>query len=177
MRILRFCLFLGFLLAPKLAFADDHRMDLYGGFSGGNGASKLFGFHQAIGIVFSGENPKLHRVSAVADLSMQFANETSSVTQVLFMGGGRFAFSRPADKNKISAHILGGSEYYNQAGGATNTGVFAFGVGYEYLPTPRGTRAMDGLGFRAQLDHIIRSGDAVNFWRASAGVVYRFGQH
>jgi len=177
MRILRFCFFVGILLAPRLAFADDHRMDLYGGFSGGNGASKLFGFHQAIGIVFSGENPKIHRLSAVADFSVQFANETSSVTQVLFMVGGRYAFSRPADKNKISAHFLGGTEYYNQAGGAANAGVYAFGAGYEYLPTPKGTRQIDGLGYRAQVDHIIRPGSAVNFWRVSGGIVYRFGQH
>jgi len=179
MRILRFCLALGILLAPASAFADDHRMDLYGGVSGGNGASKLVGYYQALAIAFHGSNPKLNRLSIVNDVSVQFAeHDTGKVSQVVYMVGARYTFSRPPDSNKISAHFTLGTEYSNASGVGGNDGVYAVGVGYEFIPNPQSTKLLDGVGVRMQVDRIVRpGGENKDFWRVSGGLIYRFGQH
>jgi hypothetical protein len=166
------------LLSPAVARADDHRADWYGGFSGGSGASKLAGFYNAFAIPLPSQNPRLHRMSLLTDVSVQFGkHDGQSVSQVVYMAGAKYTFARREQKNKVSAHILGGTEYYNTAGNASNTGVLAFGVGYEFIPAPTSSNLLDGLGVRVQVDSVFRSGDRENFWRVSGGLIYRFGQH
>ena len=69
MRMRLIGLVLGLLLIPALASADDHRWDWYTGGSGGDGASKLAGIHQAIGIAL-GQQGTRRKLAVVGDIML-----------------------------------------------------------------------------------------------------------
>ncbi len=172
MRLIGFVL--GILAIPALASADGHRWDGYIGGSGGDGASKLGGIHQAIGIALGGA----HRVSIVGDFSTQFGSHDGiPVTQFAYMTGARVALSKYEQKFKPSAHVLFGGVYQNDGRSSDTTdGAVAVGFGIEYVSKPTSRELKDGLGFRMQVDRFYRMGDLrSDFWRVSAGVIFRYG--
>src|SRR4029453_8645873 len=177
MRVRLTCLLSTLLLVPSLVYADGHKAGLYGGGSGGNGASKLFGFHEGL------EWPlhKYWRVSIVApDISVEFgSHEGVKVTQFGWMFGARVALHRRYAPNKYFVHATGGGVYTNDGTSDAGTnGVIALGGGYERFfkkvtkeQVAAGTH--EGLGIRVQYDYIFRDGDTPRrdgFSRVSAGV-------
>ena len=178
MRIRLICLALAFLSIPTLAAADDHRWDGYFGGSGGTGGSKLFGFHQAAAVAL-GQRGTLRKVAVVGDFSTQFgSNDGIPVTQFAYMTGVRVMASRRTDKFKASGHVLFGGVYQNDGLPDTNDGAVAAGFGVEYIPDPTNPDLKSSIGVRAQVDRIFRMSDVrTDFWRASVGVIVRFGQH
>jgi hypothetical protein len=165
-------LVLAIVLVPTLANADDHRADWYGGFSGGGGGSKLFGFHESLGIGFP--QTKAENLSIVGDLSVHFGSSDAGtdVTQVAFMGGARYTFAKDNSRHKPSAHFLAGTVYSNDGGSGGKNGAIAVGGTYEFL-LKRGAAPMSGWGIRFQIDYFNRA-DRSNFTRISSGIVYRF---
>ena len=178
MRMRLIGLVLGLLLVPALASADDHRWDWYFGGSGGDGASKLAGIHQAIGIAL-GQQGTRRKVAVVGDLSTQFGSHDGiPVTQFAYMTGVRLMASRRSDKFKPSGHVLFGGVYQNDGLADTNDGAIAIGFGVEYIPNPTSPELRHSFGIRAQVDRIFRMSDVrEDFWRASVGVIFRYGQH
>jgi hypothetical protein len=178
MRIRLIGLVLGLLFIPALASADDHRWDGYFGGSGGNGASKLAGIHQAIGIAL-GREGAMRKIAVVGDFSTQFGSHDGiPVTQFAYMTGVRVMASRRTDKFKPSGHVLFGGVYQNDGLADTNDGAVAIGFGIEYIPNPTSSDLKNSFGIRAQVDHFFRMNDLrSNFWRASVGVIFRYGQH
>jgi hypothetical protein len=175
MRIRLIGLVLGLLSVPALASADDHRWDGYFGGSGGDGASKLGGIHQAIGIALGG----MRKVAIVGDFSTQFGSHDGiPVTQFAYMTGVRVMASKREHKFKPFFHVLFGAVYQNDGLDDTTDGAVAAGFGIEYIPRPTSRELRDGLGFRLQVDRFYRMGDLrSDFWRVSAGVIFRYGQH
>jgi hypothetical protein len=173
---------IGFALAllcfPALASADDHRWDGYFGGSGGNGASKLFGIHQAFGFVLGQEGP-MRKVAIVADFSTQIGSHDGiPVTQFAYMTGVRVMVSRREDRFKPSGHVLFGGVHQNDGIPEPTDGAVALGFGVEYIPNPTSTDLKNAFGIRAQVDRFYRMGDLrSDFWRASVGVIFRYGQH
>jgi hypothetical protein len=183
------------LLVPAVALADGHKAGLSGGGSGGSGASGLFGFHVGFEHKLPGDvDPKnladyrYWRWSIVyADVSVQFGSHDGQVTNVTAMGGVRYAVTPRHARDKIFAHgLLGISNTNHQNVGAGNDFVYAFGAGYERFFTQRtpaevtANQSHQGLGFRTQVDVIIRDNDDLNlgtFTRVSAGLVYRWRVH
>jgi len=178
MRIRLIGLALAFLSIPTLASADDHRWDFYTGGSDGNGGSTLAGIHQAIGIAL-GQQGAMRKIAVVGDFSTQFgSNDGIPVTQFAYMTGVRMMASRRSDKFKPSFHVLFGGVYQNDGLPDTNDGAVAVGFGVEYIPDPTNPLLKKSIGVRAQVDRIIRMSDVrTDFWRASVGVIVRFGQH
>ena len=178
MRIRLIGLVLGLLFIPALASADDHRWDGYFGGSGGNGASKLAGIHQAIGIAL-GREGAMRKIAVVGDFSTQFGSHDGiPVTQFAYMTGVRVMASRRTDKFKPSGHVLFGGVYQNDGLADTNDWAVAIGFGVEYIPNPTSSDLKNSFGIRAQVDHFFRMNDLrSNFWRASVGVIFRYGQH
>ena len=166
-------LLLGILLIPTAVRADDHRADIYAGFAGGGGASKLFGFSEAVAVAI----PKFKKVSFVpSDVSVEFGSHgDQGVTQVAYLVGARLTIAKPRLRSKVSFHALGGNVYTNDGTPDKNNGAFALGAGWEWIPTP--TKPSKGLGFRVQADYIWRTGVRDDFPRFSVGAIYRFGQH
>jgi len=181
MRMRLFCLVLGVLLVPTLARADDHWADLYAAFSGGGGASKLFGFHEAVakGPARSAST-NLKKLSFVlSDLSVHFGShdDGTDVTQVTFLFGGRYTLLKPEHKAKVSFHGLLGGVNTNDGGNKNTDFAGAVGFGVEYIPTPQDPNPAKAIGIRAQVDRVFRKGDREDFWRISGGIFYRIGQH
>lgn len=178
MRMRLIGLVLGLLLVPALASADDHRWDGYFGGSGGTGGSKLAGIHQAIGIAL-GREGAMRKVALVGDISTQFgSNEGIPVTQFAYMAGVRVMASRRTDKFKPSGHVLFGGVYQNDGLADTTDGAVAIGFGVEYIPNPTSRELKNSFGIRVQFDQFFRMNDArSDFWRLSAGVIFRYGQH
>ena len=178
MRMRLIGLVLALLLVPALAFADDHRWDGYFGGSGGNGASKLAGIHQASGIAL-GREGTMRKIAVVGDFSTQFGSHDGiPVTQFAYLTGVRVMASRRTDKFKPSGHVLFGGVYQNDGLADTNDGAVAVGFGIEYIPNPTSSDLKKSFGIRAQVDHFFRMSDLrSNFWRASVGVIFRYGQH
>lgn len=170
-------LVLTLLLVPAAARADDHRADAYSGFSFGNGFSKVSGLYMAFALPMPSEKAALHRLSVVGDFGAQFGrHDDTSLTQVLSMVGLRYTFARGEQSNKISAHVLVGTQYVNSSAQAENSAAFNIGMAYEFIKNPTSEKLLDGLGFRVQADLIIRTGEQDNSWRVVIGPVYRFGQ-
>ena len=178
MRMRLIGLVLGLLLIPALASADDHRWDGYFGGSGGNGASKLAGIHQAIGIAL-GREGAMRKIAVVGDFSTQFGSHDGiPVTQFAYLTGVRVMASRRTDKFKPSGHVLFGGVYQNDGLADTNDGAVAVGFGIEYIPNPTSSDLKNSFGIRAQVDHFFRMNDLrSDFWRVSVGVIFRYGQH
>lgn len=170
-------LVLALLFIPALASADDHRWDGYFGGSGGTGGSKLAGIHQAIGIALG--QGAMRKVAVVGDFSTQFGSSDGiPVTQFAYMTGVRVMASRRTDKFKASGHVLFGGVYQNDGLSDTTDGAVAIGVGVEYIPNPTSRELKHGFGVRVQVDQFYRMNDLrSDFWRVSAGVIFRYGQH
>jgi hypothetical protein len=178
MRMRLIGLVLGLLSIPALASADDHRWDGYFGGSGGNGASKLAGIHQAIGIVL-GQEGAMRKLAIVADFSTQFgSHDDIPVTQFAYLTGVRVMASRGTDKFKPSVHVLFGGVYQNDRRDDPNDGAVVLGFGLEYVPGAAKRDVGNGFGLRVQVDRFYRTSEVrSDFWRASAGVIFRYGQH
>jgi hypothetical protein len=178
MRIRLISLALGILLIPTIVSADDHRWDGYTGGSGGTGGSKLFGFHQAAAVAL-GQKGMRRKFAVVGDFSTQFgSNDGIPVTQFAYMTGVRVMASRRTDKFKASGHVLFGGVYQNDGLPDANDGAVAVGFGVEYIPDPTNPLLKKSIGVRAQVDQVFRMSDVrTDFWRASVGVIVRFGQH
>lgn len=176
MRIRLWCLVLIVVLVPALARADDHWADYYAAFSGGDGASKLFGFHQALAVTSPGA-PSHYLSFVVTDVSIQKgSHDGSGVSQATFLWGGRVTLSKPGHRVKPSLHgLLGVVSTDGVADGASFAG--AIGGGLEYLPHPQDPDRKKGFGIRGQVDRVFRNGAGDDFWRFSGGIFYRFGQH
>lgn len=162
------------LLAPTLAFADDHWADGNAAGSGGGGGSTVYGTHLSLAIGI----PKLMKPLMVvpADLSVQFGEQQ---TQVIYMAGARYtlAMSRDPERhprmhaNKVLLEALFGTVRTNEAAAQSTDNDFALGLGagYEFLVKEKVT-------FRGMYHRIKRSGDRdESFNRFSAGVGYRWG--
>ena len=180
MRIRLFCLVLAILLVPTLARADDHWADLYAAFSGGGGASKLFGFHEAVAKGSPGPPlSKRRKLSVVlSDLSVHFGSHDNGtdVTQVTFLFGGRYTLLKPEHKAKVSFHGLLGGVNTNDGGDKSTDFAGAVGFGLEYIPTPEDPKPGKAFGIRTQVDRVFRKGERSDFWRISGGIFYRIGQ-
>jgi len=176
MRIALSCLVLVSLLVPTVARADDHRMDLYGGGSGGTGGSRLFGFHESLAWVGT---PKMKRLSIVlSDFSVQFGKDDSTrVTQVIWATGVRYTGFKYDHKHKPFAQLLVGTVYSNDGLPDANDGATIVGFGYEFVPTPSDEDPKKAFAVRVQADRVFRGGAREDFWRYSVGLMYRFGQH
>jgi len=192
MRVRLTCLLSTLLLVPSLVYADGHKAGLSGGGSGGNGASKLFGFNLGFEHKLPGDVPDLAKYKywwlgmVLADVSVQFGSHEGQVTQVTYMAGARVSLTPRHADNKFFAHgLLGFSNTNHLNHGAGNDFVYAFGGGYERFKkrTPEQIKANqthEGLGFRTQVDIIIRDNDDFDlgtFTRVSAGIVYRWRLH
>lgn len=178
MRIRLICLALAFLSIPTLASADDHRWDGYFGGSGGDGASKLFGFHQAAAVALGRQGP-WRKIAVVGDFSTQFGSHDGiPVTQFAYMTGVRVMASRREDTLKPFAHVLFGGVYSNDHLADPNDGAVAAGFGLDFVPTPTNRELKKSFGLRVQVDRFYRMGDQrADFWRVSGGVIFRYGQH
>jgi hypothetical protein len=181
MRIRISSLLLALLFVPSLAHADGHKADFYSGFLFGDGGSRLSGFHQSLGIGLR----NAPRVTIIApDLSVRFGgHEGKDLTEVGFQFGMRVHVTSLAPANKFFVSVVGGGVYTNDGTTEAGTnGAGAIGFGYEYFKR-RGEVSKErpnpphvGLGFRAQIDYVMREGRE-SFTRVSAGVVYRFDRH
>jgi hypothetical protein len=175
MRIRLSCLVLGLMLAPAPARADGHWADFYAAFSGGGGASNVYGIHSSFAVTSPG-GPSHYLSLVLSDVSLQFgSHDGSDVTQATFLWGGRVTISKPAHKFKPSFHVLLGAVTTDGVADGT-TFATAFGGGVEYLPNPESDDRKKGFGVRAQIDRVVRAGDRDDFWRISGGVFYRFGR-
>ena len=175
MRLASSCLVLAFLLVPTVARADDHRMDLFGGYSGGNGGSTTNGVHQSIAWGFQ---PKLPRLTwVVADFSTQSAKhgDGTRVTQVIAATGLRVTGIKGTHHHKPFFHFLVGNAYTNDGQPDANNPATLLGFGYEFVHAP--TDPKKGLAVRVQGDRVFMAGAREDFWRWSVGILYRFGQH
>jgi hypothetical protein len=162
MPVRRLCIALVILFVPTAAFADDHRA-LFGGAERGEGSS-FWGWRGSFEISLTGES---REVSAVGDYGIQW-NE--GVRRQLFMTGLRWAV--PANvKNVVAVHALAGSVNVSEGGGTD--GVVALGALWDYLPN-RGDEGRSNWGIRVQADYVINLGDADNFTRVTAGLLYRW---
>jgi hypothetical protein len=169
-------LILALLAFPALASADDHRWDGYFGGSGGPGGSKLWGLHQAFAFV-PVQDGMLSKLSVVVDWSTQFGTHDDGrrVTQFPLAFGGRVMLSRGKDKFKPWVHVLGASIYTNDGAADATDSAFVFGFGVDIVPK---TDVKNTFGLRVQYDYFNRSStEREDFWRVSAGAIYRFGQH
>jgi hypothetical protein len=184
MRVRVTFLFLAILFIPALAFADAHKADYYGGGSGGTGGSKVGGFVQSL--VFGVERCRWLGVTA-ADASVQFGGENGKdLTQFTYQFGARVTLTSfktpPANDTKVKVFVQGGGGWAYTNDGTDQSGangVGSLGGGIQWfahkLPVPGATNksAHGGIGVQAQLDYIWRA-ERQGYWRASAGVVYRF---
>jgi hypothetical protein len=164
------------ILVPNQARADDHRADLYGGFSGGGGGSALYGFHQALAL--TSPQPGSKDLSfVVPDLSVHFgSHDGSDVTQVALMFGGRLTPVKENWRHTVSVQVLVGTVYTNEGGAGDADWAMSFGGLYELPLTTRSTPYY-GWAFRAQIDYINRFSDTRDdLPRLSAGLSYRFAK-
>jgi len=166
-----------------LARADGHKADLYAGFSFGDGGSKITGFNQSL--AWTLPSPKVHKLTIVLpDMSVQFGgHDGKDLTQVAYMVGPRVSLTPRYSRHKLFVQGLFGGVYTNDGTvDAGNNPTGAIGAGYEAFFHDRteadvkANRPHLGLGFRVQVDYIMRS-DRDSFTRASAGFVYRFAKH
>ena len=172
------------LLTATVAHADDHRADLYGGFSWAQGSS-LFGVHESYSLLIPKVTSK--DLSIVGDFAVNFGSEAGSdLTRVTFLAGPRVSHGlRANNKNVLFGHALLGLVYSN-SDGIEQGKDFAFGLGggWEYFPKrdPGDPKAIPPIpvpnlwGIRVQVDYVFRSDDAENFTRVSVGVIYRFNK-
>ena len=170
------------LLMSTAAYADDHRADIYSGFSWAQGSS-LFGVQESYAFLVPQVTNK--DLTIVGDFAVNFgSNAGTDLTRVTFLAGPRVSLGlRENKKNVFFGHALAGVVYTNNAGGAVQGNDFAVGLGggWELLPTrkpndPKATAQtqLENLwGLRVQVDYVIRSGEAENFARVSVGVIYR----
>jgi hypothetical protein len=183
MRVRLLCLVLAIFLVPALVHADGHKADLYGGFSFGDGGSKIAGFNQSL--AWSLPSPKAHKLTLVIpDVSVQFGgHDGKDLTQVAYLFGARVSLTPRYSRHKAFAQALYGGVYTNDGtvdAGSNQAG--AIGAGYETFFHDRTEAAKKtgdphlGLGFRVQIDYVFRS-ERESFTRASAGFVYRFEKH
>lgn len=159
------------VLVPTAAGADDHRADVYGGFSFSHG-SKLWGLHESYAVTVLPPSD----LSLAGDLSVHFGSQGGNdVTRVTYLFGPRWTLDTRATKHKVLAHVLLGGVYTNNGTPDTKDFAVAFGGGWEFIsrPAAAGTSS-EGLGFRVQADYVVTAGDNDDFPRVSAGIMYRF---
>jgi hypothetical protein len=175
MRVRLSSLFVALVLVPTLSFADSHKADLYGGGSGGTGASSVGGVHGSIAWDLK-DYPRFSVV--VADFSTQFgSHQGKDLTQVSYLWGARVWLNRAGSRNKAFVQVLGGGVYYNDGTPASGAkpaigfgGAYELGLG-EPVKTSTGTDCVWGI--RGEVERIKpRNRDA--FTRVSGGVVFRF---
>jgi hypothetical protein len=183
------CLLLGILGVPTFAFADFHKVDFYDGGSLGNGASTLFGIHTSIGLREPAKLPR-RLTWVIPDLSVQIgSHDGTPVTQFASLFGARILATSYGKNCGLFGQVLAGNVYQNDSVSTDhNNGALSFGVGFEAFKgaaqkvevqekdQKKTVESHYGWGFRADFDYITRSGDRKDFWRASAGIVYRFAR-
>ena len=175
MRILRSCVFslLVLILIPAAAHADDHRADWYVAFSGGTGASSLYGFHNAFAIAIN--TPTLHRLSIVpGDVSVQFgSHDGEAARQATYLAGARLTVSKHGSHVKPTVHALAGTVIAYRGAVNSTSGAISVGGGLEYVRDDPARVQATIVGARMQVDYIMRTDDQDNFWRVSGGLVLR----
>jgi hypothetical protein len=168
MRVQRPWLFLLVLLVPAIALADDHKADVAGAVSYGNG-STTWGPH----VMAACSLPFLdHNLSVLGDFSAHFGSDDGSdADRVSLMGGVRYTFAKAKSypKHVPFGHVLLGTVHSHEGGEDTDFAV-AFGGGYEFVPYRSANPRQEGVAFRVQADYLAGAG----FFRFSGGVVYRF---
>jgi hypothetical protein len=176
MRVRRPWLLLVLLLLPSAARADDHTAEFYAaGFSFVPG-SFLIGPHVAFGKTI--ELPRYKgfdkNLSIVGDFSTHFGPNEEEGKRVTFAVGGRVSATiRDYFKLVHSGRALVGGVYGTDRPEPETNLAFLFGYEAEWMPGRR-TLEYEGWGFRAQVDWVVRKGDAENFARVSTGFVYRW---
>ena len=174
MRVRLACLVLGALLVPALAHADSHIADYYFGYSQGNGGSTLKGFSHAMVKEFT--NPKLRNLGIGGDFTVHFgSHDDKDVTQVIFMGEGRYTLFKLWNRALIHAQGLLGGVYTND--GVAPRKKLAGGVGLAADICFSGEEYDDhppyGWALRLQGSYVNHK-DKGDLRRFSVGLVYRF---
>ena len=167
MRMRSFWLVIALLLIPTIASADGHRAGL-GGISFSRG-SLLVGFH-AIGEVVA-KDPAIGTVSVQGDVSAHFGDgvkrTTIAVAAHVTPGVSRQSILSATKKQVFGLHVL--AAVVNDDGTEPAIGA---GASYDFLWRSNAKSRLNI--FRLQLDGFVPSGDAKNFWRASALFGQRF---
>ena len=153
------------LLSPAPALADGHRAGIFGGVSFAEG-STLTGLNLAV----DGPLPNHKSFGLVADYSFhKGTHDGIDVTRQLFVGG--FSYTKKADWVVIGGHALIGGVW----GDGSKNFIGTFGFDLDFIGAAKimsnGQRL---LVPQVRSDYSARSGSAPDFWRASAGFVYRW---
>jgi hypothetical protein len=165
MRIRTLWVALAILLVPAIASADGHRARLFAAFSAARG-SVLKGAHFSFD--YPGKKLEHKYLAPMVDYSV---HDGDGFQRHTFTGG--LNLSRRADQVVVAAHALGGRVWGDGSADWAGT----FGAVIEWIGSPTAAR-MEGVlvAPRVQTDWVLRSGEADNFWRVSAGIVVRVGK-
>lgn len=155
--------------------ADDHRADLYWGFSYAEG-SQLWGLHQSAAWQSSLAD---RRLSLVGDLSVHVGSrDGSDATRVTYLVGPRYTVRVEGTPQKVHLYFLGGGvRTTDGTEEGANRRALAFGAAWEIFPSEFLGNKRESLedrkwGFHLQADYVVTSGD--DFPRISGGITFRF---
>lgn len=159
------------LFIPQSAAADDHRAEFFAAAFSFVPGSLLLGPHIAVGMPIEGVLDD--NLAVVGDFSVHFGSDEDEGKRATFAGGIRYSFAKPDFPTMVnSARVLMGGVYGSDAFDSGTD--FAILVGYEFEYVPQRSKSVEGWGLRGQVDRVIRTDDKEDFWRFSAGFVYRW---
>jgi hypothetical protein len=160
----RLCFVFALLLAPATANAHDHIAAAFFAFSFADASSlpgAQFSWEQAI--------PANPHVTILGDVNFNAGeHEGVDIKRFAYLVGARYTFAKPESRWFVpSVHFLTGAIIDNAGPQEGGSPAIAVGGAYDIMSKA----AASGWGARFQVEYLVNSGE--NYWKYSAGLVYR----